>query len=66
MKKPFLRVTKWLGEIPVEAHCILCPETIFKAKSESHRPSRDEYAKSLETQFQEHRKLVHDAGPAVT
>jgi len=66
MKKPFLRVTKWLGDIPVEAHCILCPETIFKARSESHRPSCDEYAKSLEAQFQEHRKLVHGVEPTLT
>lgn len=59
MKKPTLRVTKWLGDIPVEAHCTHCPAVSFKARGASHRPNRAEYQKSLETQFDGHCKAVH-------
>jgi len=47
MKKPTLRVTKWLADIPVEAHCTQCPALSFKAQGTSHRPNREEYQKSL-------------------
>ena len=61
MKQPTIRVTKWLGDIPVEAHCTFCPAVTFKAKGEGHRPDREQFKKSLEAQFQEHRKLAHAA-----
>jgi len=59
MKKPTLRVTKWLGDIPVEASCTRCPDVSFKAQAESHRPSREEYQKSLQAQFDAHCAAVH-------
>ena len=59
MRKPFIRVTKWLGDIPVEACCTACPNEMFKAKGESHRPNREEYRKSLEVQFDRHLAAVH-------
>lgn len=59
MKKPAIRVTKWLREIPVEATCTACPLTAFKAKSLSHRPNREEYQKSLQEQFEAHCKVTH-------
>ncbi|HKU26155.1 MAG TPA: hypothetical protein VJQ54_11845 [Candidatus Sulfotelmatobacter sp.] len=59
MKKPTLRVTKWLGDIPVEAQCTHCPSVSFKAQGGSHRPNREEYQKSLERQFDVHSKAVH-------
>jgi len=59
MKKPFLRVTKWLGDIPVEAVCTACPAASFRAQSSSHRPNREEYQKSLQTQFDAHCKASH-------
>jgi hypothetical protein len=59
MKKPTLRVTKWLDDIPVEAHCTHCPAVPFKAQGVSHRPNREEYQKSLQTQFDAHCKAVH-------
>jgi len=43
MKKPTIRVTKWLQDIPVEAHGTFCPETVVGAKGPSHRPTREEY-----------------------
>jgi hypothetical protein len=59
MKKPSLRVTKWLGDIPVAAECTSCVAVAFDAKSASHRPSREEYQKSLQSQFDAHFKKVH-------
>jgi hypothetical protein len=59
MKKPTIRVTKWLGDIPVEAGCGVCPGAVFRAKGSSHRPNRDEFQKSIQAQFDEHCKAVH-------
>lgn len=59
MKKPILRVTKWLADIPVEAHCTHCPTVSFKAQAGSHRPNREEYLKSLQSQFEVHCKAAH-------
>jgi hypothetical protein len=64
MKRPVLRVTKWLREIPVEATCTACAGVLFRAISSSHRPNRDEYANSLQAQFDEHLKITHsESGP---
>ncbi len=59
MKKPTLRVTKWLADIPVEAHCTQCPTVSFKVQAAGHRPNREEYQKSLQAQFDVHCKTVH-------
>jgi hypothetical protein len=60
MKKPFLRVTKWLGDIPVEAECTSCPgEEKFRVASSSHRPSREEYSSQLQRAFDQHMKTAH-------
>lgn len=59
MKKATVRVTKWLGEIPVEATCSLCSTVSFRASGQSHRPNREEYQRSLQAQFDEHVKLSH-------
>jgi len=59
MKKPSLRVTKWLGDIPVAAECTSCVAVAFDAKSSSHRPTREEYQRSLQSQFDAHFKKVH-------
>ena len=59
MKKPFLRVTRWLGDIPVEAECTACAEAKFRVNSASHRPSREEYQKALQREFDHHVKTVH-------
>ena len=65
MKRPFIRVTKWLGDIPVEAECTVCRgETKFRASSTSHRPNREEYQKSLQAAFDEHVKTIHAAEEA--
>lgn len=59
MKRPALRVTKWLADIPVEAACNACPGIAFKATGSTHRPNREEYQKSLQAQFDSHCKLAH-------
>jgi len=60
MKKPFIRVTKWLGDIPVEAECTACPAAEkFRVTSTSHRPNREEYQKALQRAFDQHFKIVH-------
>jgi hypothetical protein len=60
MKKPSLHVTKWLGDIPVEAECTSCPaEGRFRVASTSHRPHREEYRKQLQRAFDHHFKSVH-------
>lgn len=63
MKQPTLRVTKWLGHnIPVEGACSACPGVIFKARGTDHRPEREQYARSLQNQFDVHFKQVHKDG----
>lgn len=59
MKKPVIRVTKWLADIPVEAACSACAGVVFKARGSSHRPNREEYQKSIQAQFDEHCRVVH-------
>lgn len=59
IKKPNLRVTKWLGDIPVEATCTLCDGSVFRATGLSHRPNRAEYQLSLQARFDEHLRIAH-------
>jgi len=54
MKKPTLRVTKWLGDIPIEGRCSFCPETLFHAASSHHRPLKAEYIERLQRAFDSH------------
>jgi hypothetical protein len=54
MKKPALRVTKWLGDIPIEARCSLCPDSRFHAASTHHRPQKVEYSELLQHAFDQH------------
>jgi len=61
MKKPSsLRVTKWLGDIPVEAECTACAAAEkFRVIPTSHRPNREEYSRQLQRAFDHHLKTVH-------
>jgi len=60
-RKPVVRVTKWLADIPVEAQCTACPSVSFRAHASSHRPNREEYQRSLQSQFDEHCRMAHSA-----
>jgi hypothetical protein len=59
MKKPALRVTKWLGDIPIEGRCSLCPQTLFHAASSHHRPQKAEYTERLQRAFDRHVADLH-------
>lgn len=59
MRNPALRVTKWLGDIPVAAECTSCVAIRFEVNSTSHRPTREEYQKSLQNQFDAHLRKFH-------
>jgi hypothetical protein len=59
MKKPTLRVTKWLGDIPIEGRCTLCPETLLHAASPHHRPQKAEYIERLQQVFDRHVADLH-------
>jgi hypothetical protein len=59
MKRPSLRVTKWLRDIPVEGECTACAGVRFNVRPISHRPNREEYQKSLQSAFAAHFKSVH-------
>lgn len=54
MKKPTLRVTKWLGDIPIEGSCTLCPTTLFRPAPVHHRPQKTEYTEMLQRAFDRH------------
>jgi hypothetical protein len=59
MKKPVLRVTKWLKDIPIEGCCRLCSGTLFTAASPHHRPEKAEYTERLQREFDRHVADVH-------
>ena len=59
MKKPSLRVTKWLGDIPVEGSCTSCPDVTLRVTATARRPDREEYQKALLRGFEHHVKQVH-------
>jgi len=59
MKKPSLRVSKWMGDIPVEAECTACAGVRFNVRPISHRPNREEYQKSLQSAYDAHLKNAH-------
>jgi hypothetical protein len=60
MKKPSLRVTRWLRDIPIEAECTSCPgESRFEAASTHHRPDKADYQEKLQRAFDRHCKDVH-------
>jgi hypothetical protein len=66
MNKSALRVTKWLGDIPVEACCTLCPSTLFRAASTHHRPQKAEYQEQLQRAFDRHVRDAHTGeGPGL-
>jgi hypothetical protein len=62
VKKPSLRVTKWLGDIPVEGSCTSCPQVTFRAISTHHRPNKHEYQEKLIRAFDLHFKEFHMRG----
>jgi hypothetical protein len=60
MKKPALRVTKWLKDIPIEGCCLLCTEVLFHATSPHHRRQKTEYIGRLRQAFDRYVAEVHN------
>jgi hypothetical protein len=60
MKKPTLRVTNWLKDIPIEGSCSLCPDSLFHAASPHHRPQKTEYIERLQREFDRHVADLHN------
>jgi len=64
MTRPFLRVTRWLGTITIEAQCMACPASVFKAQFTGHRPELAQCQRSLQNQFDEHVRQAHPPSDA--
>ena len=63
-KEPRLRVTRWLGDVPVEAECSSCANASFKvsewnAGEPFHQPNRQRYQDILQLRFDQHLASVH-------
>jgi hypothetical protein len=62
MKNPTIHVTKWLGDIPIEAECTACPgQEKMKAASPHHRPNKAEYQQNLQRAFDRHVAEAHES-----
>ena len=59
MNKPSLRITKWMGNIPVEGGCTSCADVNLKVAATTHRPVLEEYQTALEAAFELHFKQAH-------
>jgi hypothetical protein len=62
---PSLRVTKWLGDIPVEGVCTSCPDAEFRPSWKNRRPNKSQNEEKMKQAFGRHFREVHtreDAG----
>ena len=59
MKKPTIRVTKWLVDIPVGSRSQRVSWRRLQGKGSSRRPNREDYQKSPHEQFDAHCKAMH-------
>ncbi len=60
MKKPSLRITKYLGnEIPVDGVCTACPDIVFQVSKLPLPPTAEEGKAKLEKLFNEHFAKMH-------
>jgi hypothetical protein len=63
---PSLKVTKWLGDIPVEGACSSCPDVQFRPSWANRRPQKDLNEQKMKQAFDRHCVEVHvreDAQP---
>jgi hypothetical protein len=59
ISSPSLRITKWMGNIPVEGGCTSCADVNLKVQATTHRPALEEYRTALAAAFELHFKHVH-------
>jgi len=59
-----MRVTKWSGDIALEAECSICELARFKVAEWNsgeplHQPDRQHYQDILQEAFESHRRVAH-------
>ena len=59
VKMPFLRVTKWLGDIPIEGVCTSCPDAQFRPSWNNRRPNKAQNEEKMKQAFGRHCREVH-------
>ena len=59
VKKPSLKITKGLGEMPVEGVCTACQDAVFVVKGLPLNPTVEKCTRELQEQFNKHFKKVH-------
>lgn len=62
--EPRLRITRWLGNVPVEAECSACANATFRISEWNsgepfHQPDRQHYQDILQLRFDLHLVNVH-------
>jgi len=61
---PSLKVTKWLGDIPIEGACTSCPDARFRPSWAYHTPQKDVNERKMKLAFDRHFEEVHVSGDA--
>ena len=56
---PLLKVTKWLGDIPIEGVCTSCPDAQFRPNWNNHRPNKAQNEEKMKQAFGRHFREVH-------
>jgi hypothetical protein len=59
MNKPSLKVTKWLGNIPVEGVCACCADAQFRPSWNHRRPDKTACEEKMKREFDRHFREVH-------
>jgi ribosome-binding protein aMBF1 (putative translation factor) len=54
-----LKVTKWLGDIPVEGVCTSCPDAQFRPSWNNHRPNKAQIEEKMKQAFGRHSREAH-------
>jgi hypothetical protein len=59
MKEPSLKVTKWLGNIPIEGVCTYCPDAQFRPSWNHHKPEKNAIEEKMKQAFDRHFREAH-------
>jgi hypothetical protein len=59
MKMPSLKVTKWLGDIPIGGEYTSCPDAQFKPSWAYHEPQKAVNEEKMKQAFDRHCREVH-------
>ena len=56
---PSLKVTKWMGNIPIEGVCTACPDAQFRPSWAHHKPQKAVNEEKMRQAFDRHCRDVH-------